>query len=66
MENKKQIRAQQITSALLFLAIIVALGWLSTRFKLEADWTANNRNTLTEASQRLLASMGDPESRGEF
>jgi ABC-type uncharacterized transport system involved in gliding motility auxiliary subunit len=60
MDNKSQTRIQQITSALLFLAILVSVGWLSTRFKVEADWTAGNRNTLTDASRRLLASMPDP------
>ena len=60
MDNKNQTRVQQLTSALLFLAILVSLGWLSTRFKVEADWTAGNRNTLTPASQRLLTSMPDP------
>ena len=59
-KNKNQTRIQQITAALLFLAIIVSLGWLSTRFKVEADWTAGNRNTLTAASRKLLASMPDP------
>jgi ABC-type uncharacterized transport system involved in gliding motility auxiliary subunit len=58
--NKNQARIQQVTSALLFAAIIVSLGWLSTRFKLEADWTSGNRNTLTEASRKQLEAMPDP------
>ncbi len=60
MENKNRTLAQQAISALLFLAIIASLGWLSTRFKIEADWTSGNRNTLTEPSRKLLASMPDP------
>jgi ABC-type uncharacterized transport system involved in gliding motility auxiliary subunit len=60
VESKQRTLAQQLVSAALFLAIIVSLGWLSTRFKVEADWTAGNRNTLTEPSQRQLASMPDP------
>jgi ABC-type uncharacterized transport system involved in gliding motility auxiliary subunit len=60
MDNKRQTRIQQITTALLFVAIVVSLGWLSTRFKVEADWTAGNRNTLTDASRKQLASMPDP------
>lgn len=58
--NNTKTRVQQIVSALLFAAILVALGWLSLRFKLEADWTAGNRNTLTEASQKQLVAMPDP------
>ena len=60
MNNKNQTRVQQITSALLFVAVLISLGWLSTRFKMEADWTVGNRNTLTAPSQKLLGSMADP------
>lgn len=58
--NKKQVWFQQATSAVLFLVVLVMLGWLSTRFKIEADWTAGGRNTLTEASQKQLGTMSDP------
>lgn len=58
--SRKQILLQQAISAVLFIAVLVMLGWLSTRYKLEADWTAGNRNTLTEASAKLLAAMPEP------
>ncbi|MES2682828.1 MAG: DUF4350 domain-containing protein [Pseudomonadota bacterium] len=58
--NKKSLRFQQSVSALLFLAAIGLLGWLSTQFKTEFDWTANNRNSLTEASARQLGNMQGP------
>lgn len=58
--NKKQKLVQQAISALLFLVVIGALGWLSTRYKYEMDWTAGHRNTLTEASQKQLDLMKDP------
>ena len=58
--NKKNILLQQAISALLFVAVLTMLGWLSTRYKIEADWTAGNRNTLTDASQKQLAAMSDP------
>ena len=58
--NKKQVLFQQAASAVLFLVVLVMLGWLSTRFKIEADWTVGGRNTLTEASQKQLGSMADP------
>lgn len=57
--NKKNQIAQQLISAVLFLAVIVMLGWLSSRYKAEFDWTAGNRNTLTEASEKQLAAMPD-------
>lgn len=58
--SKKQKLIQQAISALLFAVIIGLLGWLSTRYKYEMDWTAGHRNTLTEASQKQLGLMKDP------
>jgi ABC-type uncharacterized transport system involved in gliding motility auxiliary subunit len=58
--SRKQVLLQQLLSAVLFVAVLVMLGWLSTKYKLEADWTAGNRNTLTEPSRKLLASLPDP------
>ncbi len=58
--NKKQTLIQQLVNGVLIVAVIVLLGVLSVRFKSELDWTANKRNTLTEASVKLLDSMSDP------
>ena len=58
--QKKQILIQQLTSGALFIAVIALIGFLSVRFKVEADWTAGNRNTITEASVKQLDSMADP------
>jgi ABC-type uncharacterized transport system involved in gliding motility auxiliary subunit len=58
--TKKQTLIQQLLSAVLFLAVLVMLGWLSTRYKSEIDWTAGKRNSITEASQKQLAAMPDP------
>jgi len=58
--NKKTIRFNQALSALLFLAVIGLLGWLSTQFKTEFDWTANQRNSLTAASVKQLGNMKGP------
>ena len=58
--NQKNLLPQQLLSAVLFVAVLAMLGWLSTRYKIEADWTAGNRNTLTGASQKQLAAMSDP------
>ena len=35
-------------------------GWLSNQYKLEFDWTANQRNTLTAASIKQLGNMKEP------
>lgn len=58
--NKKNVLLQQIISGLLFLAVIVLLGWLSSSHKVEFDWTAGNRNLLTEASLKQLKAMPGP------
>ena len=46
--------------ALLFALVIGLLAWLSTRYPMQADWTASGRNTLAAASQTLLARMDSP------
>ncbi|MDP3857805.1 MAG: GldG family protein [Stagnimonas sp.] len=58
--KKTHIRIQQAVSALLLIAAIGIAGWLSTQYKLEFDWTANQRNTLTEASVKQLGNMKEP------
>jgi ABC-type uncharacterized transport system involved in gliding motility auxiliary subunit len=58
--TKKQLLLQQLISAVLFIAVLGMLGWLSTRFKMELDWTAGHRNTLTEASEKQLENLKDP------
>ncbi len=51
---------QKWLSVTLWVALIVVLGALSTRFSTSLDWTAGGRNTLTEASKQQLASMEQP------
>ena len=58
--NKKQTRIQQVSSALLFIAVLVMVGWLSVRYKTDLDWTAGKRNSISAASQKQLAAMPDP------
>lgn len=57
---KNRILAQQLLSGLLFIAAIVLVGWLSVQHDFKLDWTAGKRNTLTPASQKLLAAMPQP------
>lgn len=58
--NKKSLRAHQAVSALLFVVVVGLVGWLSTQFKTEFDFTANHRNSLTEASVKQLGNMKGP------
>jgi hypothetical protein len=52
--TRRMLQLQTILFVLLFLVVIGLLGWLSTRYVYEADWTASGRNTLSEASVALL------------
>ncbi|SKA83858.1 ABC-type uncharacterized transport system involved in gliding motility, auxiliary component [Thiothrix eikelboomii] len=45
---------------LLFLIILGLLGFLSREFHFQADWTYGNRNSLTEATRRLLEQTDQP------
>lgn len=60
MNDRSRALVQQIVTALLFVAALALLGWLSTRHTLQVDWTAGHRNTLTDASRKQLDSMPDP------
>ena len=58
--SRKQILIQQLITAVLFVGVLAMVGWLSNKYTLEADWTAGNRNTLTEPSVKLLGTLADP------
>ena len=59
-KSQFQIRAQTTSFVLLFLGTIGLLAWLSTRYSFEADWTANKRNSLSEASIAALKVIEGP------
>ncbi|MGD2055674.1 MAG: GldG family protein [Gammaproteobacteria bacterium] len=53
------LRLQTWVFVVLFVGIIGLLGWLSTRYVYQSDWSAGSRNTISEDSRRLLDSMPD-------
>lgn len=59
-KNRRILRLQGATFAVLFLAGIGLLAWLSTRYHVQADWTAAGRHTLAPASVALLGELKDP------
>lgn len=59
IKAKRKLRLQAYLFNLLFLAMIGLLAWFSTQFSFTSDWTYGQRNSLTEASVRLLQSMPD-------
>lgn len=51
----------QTSSFIILLVIAIGLAaWLSTRYKLQADWTYSHRHTLSQASQKLLTELTAP------
>jgi len=57
---KRQLRVQAIIFMVLFLSVIGLLGWLSTRYVYEADWTSSHRNTASPATIALLDQLDKP------
>lgn len=60
VRSKLRLRVQNVLFLLLFGAVIGLLAWLSSRYVLQMDWTAGGRNTLSKASQELLARLDGP------
>ncbi len=56
-KTRLQVRLQNLVFVVLFLGALALLGWLSTRYVYQADWTAGARNTLSASSQKLLATL---------
>jgi ABC-type uncharacterized transport system involved in gliding motility auxiliary subunit len=61
-----EIRLQNLAFLCLFLAITGLAGWLSMRYVAEFDWTAGSRNTLSEASRKVLDLIDAPVNIGVY
>ncbi len=59
-KSKRTLVLQSWSFTILFLAIAGLLGWLSTRYNKDFDWTATGRHTLTEASAKVLEKLEAP------
>jgi ABC-type uncharacterized transport system involved in gliding motility auxiliary subunit len=57
---RRRLWLQNLWFSLLIASAIGLLAWLSTRYPVQADWTANHRNTLSPASQTLLTHLAGP------
>lgn len=53
------MRVSHALSLILITVAAVLIGALSQRFSLSADWTAGNRNSLSQASRQVLAALDD-------
>lgn len=59
-KTRRQLRIQAWIFIILFLTVMGLLGWISTRYNKELDWTATGRNTLSKASTTVLDKLKDP------
>lgn len=58
-KTKRNLRLQRYLFTLLFLAAVGLLGWLSTQYHIQADWTHGSRNSLSADSARLLEGLDE-------
>jgi ABC-type uncharacterized transport system involved in gliding motility auxiliary subunit len=65
-KSRRQLRLQGWAFTLLFLTVIGLLGWLSTRYNHESDWTASGRHTLSAASTSLMQQLDGPVTLTSF
>ncbi len=65
-KTRLQIRAQNWSFVILFLAAVGLVAWLSTQYVYQADWTYGHRNSLSPASVQLLKTLKDPLSFTAF
>src|SRR5690606_28858290 len=54
------LRIQNVFFTLLVLALLGTVAWLGERYDVAFDWTANQRNSLTDDSVLLLESLDAP------
>jgi ABC-type uncharacterized transport system involved in gliding motility auxiliary subunit len=58
--SRRQLQLQNLIFLIGLLTVAGLLGWLSTRYNIEADWTSSGRNSLSVDSRKLLEEMEGP------
>ncbi len=56
-KSRRQLQLQNVIFFVTLMAFMGLAAWLSTRYSVEADWTAGGRNSLSEDSRKLLDQM---------
>ena len=55
-----QLQIQKIIFTILLLSVVGLLAWVSQKYSMQHDWTAGQRNTISQSSINLLEKMEDP------
>ncbi|MEA3413609.1 MAG: GldG family protein [Pseudomonadota bacterium] len=58
--SRLRIRLRSTAFTLAFLALAGLTAWMSTRHSFQTDWTAGQRNTVSEETRELLALIDGP------
>ncbi len=66
MEHPLLRRFNSLVFYALFFAVFGLLGWLSTQYSTQWDWTAGGRNSLSDTSRQLLQRLEGPLSIKAF
>ncbi|MDD3652506.1 Gldg family protein, partial [Immundisolibacter sp.] len=66
LSSRFALRLQGTLALLLFIAVIGLLGYLAHRYDHRFDWTANGRNSLSEASRQVLEKLPGPVTATAF
>ena len=57
---RHQLQIQKIVFIILLLCVVGLLAWVSQKYRVQYDWTAGQRNTISQSSIDLLQRMSDP------
>jgi ABC-type uncharacterized transport system involved in gliding motility auxiliary subunit len=64
MQVTKRTNLQAGLQNTIFIGLLIIatglIAWLSIQYEIEADWTVNNRHSLSEASKLLLVELSEP------
>ncbi len=55
--SRRQLQVQNLIFMIGLLTFVGILGWMSTLYSFQSDWTSSNRNTISDSSKQLLDSM---------
>lgn len=55
--TRLMLKAQNLSTIVLFLSAVGLLAWLSSRYTFELDWTHGRRHTLSAASREVVAAL---------
>ena len=58
--TRLRLRGESVLFVVLLLAVVGMLAWLSEHYKHQWDWTSAGRNSLSQASRELLATLDGP------